>query len=357
MPSDDALDALVIGAGQAGLATAYHLRRHGARFVVVDAAPEIGHAWRSRWTSLRLFSPAQYDNLPGMAFPAPADTYPTKDQAADYLVAYAQRFELPVLLGCRVHRLERADDGFAVHTSQGLLRARRVIVATGPFQQPAVPALAGRLPEPVRQLHSAEYRSPADIPGGNVVVVGAGNSGRQIAVELAATHQVTLAVGTEALELPQRILGHDLFWWLIHLGAITKTQDSFIARRMRARGDLVIGSPMTQVRRAGVRVAGRATDVDGAALTFSDGAKVEPSTIIWATGFRTDYSWIDVPQAVREGRIIHKRGVTPTPGLGFVGLPWQHTRGSALLGFVQDDAEWVVVRLTTERPLAGAPLA
>ena len=210
--ADDALDVLVIGAGQAGLATAYHLRRAGSRFLVVDAGSEIGGSWRSRWDSLRLFTPAQYDALPGLTFPAPPDTYPTKDQVADYLQDYAARFDLPVLLSCAVERVVRTGDRFSVHTSQGLLRARRVVVATGPFQKPAVPAIGAGLGPDVVQLHSASYRNPSVLPSGGAVVVGAGNSGRQIALELSETHAVTLAVGTGPLELPQRLLGRDLFW-------------------------------------------------------------------------------------------------------------------------------------------------
>src|SRR3712207_222956 len=165
---DDCLDVIVIGAGQAGLAIGWHLRRQDVRFLIVDSAPEIGHSWRTRWDSLRLFTPAQYDNLPGMDFPAAADTYPTKDQVADYLAAYAAHFQLPVLVACAVSRLERRDNRFHVHTSQGLLRARQVVVATGPFQRPVVPAVAQGLPDDVVQLHSAEYRNPSQLPGGPV---------------------------------------------------------------------------------------------------------------------------------------------------------------------------------------------
>ncbi|HEU4842411.1 MAG TPA: NAD(P)-binding domain-containing protein, partial [Ilumatobacteraceae bacterium] len=193
-------DVIAIGAGQAGLALGHHLARRGADFVLLEGTSEIGHSWRSRWDSLRLFSPAEYDGLPGMPFPAPADTYPTKDEVADYLAAYATRFELPVLLDCRVQRLEHADGRYLVHTSQGTLTAHQVVVATGPFQTPATPGLASGLDPDVVQLHSSAYRNPADIPAGPVVVVGAGNSGRQIALELATTgvHQVTLATGTES---------------------------------------------------------------------------------------------------------------------------------------------------------------
>ena len=346
--ADDALDVLVIGAGQAGLATAYHLRRAGFRFLVVDARSEIGGSWRSRWDSLRLFTPAQYDALPGLPFPAPAGTYPTKDQVADYLQDYAARFDLPVLLSCAVHRVVRAADRFSVHTSQGLLRARRVVVATGPFQKPAVPAIGAGLGPDVFQLHSASYRNPAQVPAGRVVVVGAGNSGRQIALELSETHDVALAVGTEPLELPQRPLGRDLFWWLTRLGAINKAESSMLARRMRARGDIVIGSPMRELRAAGVDIRPRLIAASAETLTFRDGSTVTPAAVVWATGFRGDYSWIEIPGVVVDGKVAHRRGVTEVPGLSFIGLPWQHTRGSSLLGFVKDDAEWLVDQMSHE---------
>ena len=336
----DPLDVIVVGGGQAGLATAYHLRERGLRFLVVDAGPSLGHSWRSRWDSLRLFTPAEHDGLPGMDFPAPAGTYPTKDEVADYLATYAARFELPVLLDCAVTRLEREADGFAVHTSQGLLRARHVVVATGPFQTPAVPRVAAGLGPEVVQLHSSAYRNPADLPSGEVVVVGAGNSGRQIALELAATHDVSLAVGTESLELPQRLLGRDLFWWLTRLGVITKTADSRLARRMRARGDLVIGTPLSRLRRSGVRIRPRLVSASGSEVGFESGV-ARPAAVVWATGYRADHSWIDVPGAVIDGAVVHERGISPVPGLAFVGLPWQHTRGSALLGFVREDAAWI----------------
>jgi len=335
-------DVVVIGAGQAGLATAYHLRRHGLRFLVVDAAPEVGHSWRTRWDSLRLFTPAEHDGLPGFPFPAPAGTYPTKDEVADYLAAYAERFELPVRLGCAVRRLRRTASGFALETGQGVLHAGQVVVATGPFQVPVVPApLADPLGPEVTQLHSSAYRRPGDLPSGPVLVVGGGNSGRQIALELAATREVTLSVGFRESELPQRLLGRDLFWWLTRLGLLSRTADSRLARRMRARGDLVIGSPLAGLRRAGVAIRGRAVSSSAGEVRFEDGTSVRPTSVVWATGFRPDLDWIDVPGVVVDGRVVHRRGITDAPGLSFIGLPWQHTRGSALLGFVRDDAEHV----------------
>ncbi|GAA3801152.1 NAD(P)/FAD-dependent oxidoreductase [Nocardioides panacisoli] len=346
---DDALDVLVIGAGQAGLAVAYHLRQAGLRFLVVDGAAEVGSAWRSRWDSLTLFTPAQYDALPGMAFPARADTYPTATDVADYLEAYALRFDLPIVLNTRVTRLRRDGGRYLVDTSEGPQHARQVVVATGPFQTPVVPAISADLGDGVRQLHSAEYRNPAQIGAGPVVVVGAGNSGRQIALELAATHQVILAVGSEPMQLPQRILGRDLFWWLSKSGLLSKAADSRVARRMRARGDLVIGTPLVELRNAGVEIRPGLTAAHRNGLTFADQTHCQLATVIWATGYRSDYSWIDVPGSVadHEGRhtVEHDRGMTTVPGLTFIGLPWQHTRGSALLGFVKDDAKWVAERV------------
>ena len=342
----DVLDVLVIGAGQAGLAVAYHLRQAGLRFLVVDAAVEVGAAWRSRWDSLTLFTPAQYDALPGMAFPAPADTYPTAADVADYLQSYATVFELPILLNTRVSGLERHGEEFAVATGRGLLHARQVVVATGPFQTPVTPAISADLGSDVRQLHSTEYRNPDQVDPGPVVVVGAGNSGRQIALELSAAHEVTLAVGTAAMQLPQRMLGRDLFWWLLKSRLLSKTADSRVARRMRARGDLVIGSPLGDLRDAGVDIRPRLTGTNGDQVTFADQTQVRPATVIWATGFRSDYSWIDIPDVITERGVEHERGITRVPGLTFIGLPWQHTRGSALLGFVERDAEWLAARIT-----------
>jgi putative flavoprotein involved in K+ transport len=351
--SDDCLDVIVIGAGQAGLAIGWHLRRQDVRFLILDGAHEIGHSWRTRWDSLRLFSPAQYDNLPGMDFPAPADSYPTKDQVADYLSAYAQEFELPVLLSCTVARLERHAGRFLVHTSQGTLQTRQVVVATGPFQRPVIPAVAAGLPPEVVQLHSADYRNPAQLPDAPVVVVGAGNSGLQIAAELAASREVSVAIGAESLHLPQRVLGRDLFWWLTRLGVITRPADSFLARRMRSRGDLVIGSSTKALVRAGVRLRPRVVSASADGLTYADGTTGHAGAVVWATGFRNDYSWIDVPGLVRDGRVEHKRGVTEIPGLYFLGLPWQHPRGSALLGFVRHDAAWLADQLAVQRTSSG----
>jgi putative flavoprotein involved in K+ transport len=340
------VDVLVIGAGQAGLAVGWHLREQGiTSFLLLDAGSEVGHVWRSRWDSLRLFTPAEYDALPGMPFPAPAGTYPIKDEVADYLRGYAIAFELPVRLNTRVTRLTKTGDTFHADTSTGPVTARQVVIATGPFQTPVIPRIGDGLAADVVQVHSADYRNPDQLPDGPVLVVGAGNSGLQIACELAATRPVTVAVGTRPPMLPQRFLGRDLFWWLTRLGLITKTADSRLARRLQKRGDLVIGTRWRDLTRLGIQVRPRLDDVDLTTAMFADGSVTQVAAVVWATGFRPDYSWLDVPGAVVDDKVANERGISAVPGLSVLGLPWLHTRGSALLGYVKDDAAWLAYHI------------
>jgi putative flavoprotein involved in K+ transport len=352
----DVLDVIVIGAGQAGLALGYHLTHSGKDFVILDAGPEVGHAWRTRWDSLRLFSPAEYDALPGMPFPAPAGTHPSKDDVADYLRDYAQHFRLPVRVHSAVTRLHRDEGCFAVSTATGTVRARQVVVATGPFQRPHIPAIASQLPSDVVQLHSAEYRNPTQLPGpGRVLVVGAANSGLQIAAELAATQPVTVAVGSRPMELPQRVLGRDLFFWLTKSGFFSVPSGSRIARRLRARGDLVIGTRTRALRRLGIDFRPRLTGVTGRTARFADGTNLEFDSVVWATGFRPDYRWLHIPGVVVDGEVRHDAGVTGVTGLYFLGLPWQTCRGSALLGFVGADAATLSLQMAADERRSHRP--
>ena len=348
-PGDGSLDVLVVGAGQAGLAIAWYLARQGLRFMVLEAAGELGHSWRSRWDSLTLFSPAQYDALPCMPFPAPADTYPTKESVADYLRAYADAFRLPIRLNARVTSLSRSKDGFEVRTADETFSARRVVVATGPFQVPFVPAAAAGLDSAVAQIHSADYRNPQALPDGPALVVGSGNSGLQIAEELSASRPVDVSVGTNPPMLPQRLLGRDLFWWLTHLGLMRVPAESRVGRRVQSRGEFVIGTNRRSLTRAGITFRPRLVGADGRTVRFADGSTVDVAVVLWATGYRSDHSWISVPGVVRDGRVAHRRGLTDTAGLYFLGLSWQHTRGSALLGFVDDDAGHIADHIAADR--------
>ena len=343
-PANAAFEVIVIGAGQSGLAIGRQLQQRGRTFLIVDAGGEVGHVWRSRWDSLTLFTAARYCGLPGLPFPGDPDNYPTKDAAAQYLRHYATTFGLPIRHNTRV---SRNRTGFTVHTDGQTLRAAQVVVATGPFQNPVIPAVAEAIGPHIPQLHSSAYRNPDQLPDGPVLVVGAANSGAQIAAELHQSRPVALSGGSATRALPQRVLGRDLFWWLTATGLISAPRESRLGRRFRNRGELVIGTNLKQLARSGVTMHPRVAAADTTTVTFADGTTTSPAAIIWATGYRSDYSFIDVTGAIdAAGAPVHERGVSPVPGLYYLGLPWQHTRGSALLGFVGADAAHIAEHIT-----------
>jgi putative flavoprotein involved in K+ transport len=340
----DRYEVVVVGAGQAGLAMGYFLARQGRRFVILEGGSALAPAWRARWDSLTLFTPRRYDGLPGLPFPGDPDGYPARDEVISYLEQYAARFELPVELNRAARSLKRGDDAYVVELDDGSVEAEQVVVATGPFQTPRLPGFARALAPEVVQMHSAAYRNPGDVPDGAVLVVGGGNTGFQIATELAPIRQVHLSVGSRQTPLPQTFLGRDLFWWLQKTGLLQKTADSRIGRRAQQR-DVLIGSNPRALRRNGVQIRPRASGAAGRTVSFEDGSRLEADAVIWATGFGLDHSWIDLPVAAERGRLSHTRGVSELPGLYFLGLPWQHTRGSALLGWVEDDASYLAGRI------------
>jgi putative flavoprotein involved in K+ transport len=345
-------EVVVVGGGQAGLAIGYFLAQQGCDFTILEAAEEPAAAWRERWDSLKLFTSARYDALPGLAFPGDPDRYPTRDEVAEYLTDYARQFELPVELGSRVRSVCKSDDGYLVELDDRAYQADQVVIATGPFQVPRVPPIAERLGGEVVQLHSSAYRRPDAISAGPVLVIGGGNTGYQIAEELSSLYEVNLAIGSRQTPLPQRILGRDLFWYLEATGLIRKTTASRIGRRMAGRDTLIGSTPRALRRKHGVELHERAVDATGSTVTFSDGTALDVGSIIWATGFELDHSWIDVPVFDDKGRPVHRRGVTESPGLYFLGLTWQHTRGSALLGWVKDDAEHIARQISVLQPSA-----
>ena len=340
-------EVVVVGGGQAALAIGYHLAQQGRDFTILEAAAEPAAAWRQRWDSLRLFTPARYDALPGLAFPGDPDRYPGRDDVVAYLTDYARRFDLPVELDSPVRAIRKSGESYLVELEDRAYEAQQVVVASGPFQVPFVPAIAERLGPEVAQLHSTAYRSPDALPDGPVLVVGGGNTGFQIAEELSASREVHLSIGSRQTPLPQRILGRDLFWYLDVTGLIRKTTASRIGSRMAGRDTLIGSTPRALRRRHGVELHDRAVDASGSAVSFGDGTRVDVEAVVWATGFRVDHSWVDVPVFDEDGRLVHRRGVTESPGLYFLGLTWQHTRGSALLGWVKDDAEYIAQRINT----------
>jgi putative flavoprotein involved in K+ transport len=334
-------EVAIVGAGQAGLALGHYIAEKGRSFTILERAGSIGVAWRERWESLTLFTPRRYDSLPGLPFPGDPDGYPGREEVIAYLEQYAQTFALPIELDSGVRRLAADDGRFRLELDGRTITADHVVVATGPFQAPFVPKVASGLAADVWQSHSTGYRRPADVPDGTVLVVGGGNTGFQIAKELSATHEVHLSVGTRQKPLPQRLLGRDLFWWLTKTRLIEKTVDSRLGQRMRHRDTLIGSSPRELRRHFRVEVRPRAVGADGRTVRFEDGSELEVDAVIWATGYRPDYSWIDLPAFDSDGHLRHQRGVTVIPGLYFLGLTWQHTRGSALLGWVKDDAKFI----------------
>src|ERR687888_2300465 len=340
------IEVAVIGAGQAGLAAGYFLARAGRCFVILERAAEIAPAWRERWESLTLFTPRRYSALPGLPFSDDPEGYPTRDEVVAYLERYAETFELPVELNSEVKQLERGDDGrFRIGIDGRMIEADQVVVATGPFQRPYVPRLAEELAGDVFQTHAVGYRRPDQVPEGTVLVVGGGNTGFQIAKELSATHNVVLAIGSRQKPLPQRLLGRDLFWWLTKVRILDKTVESRLGRKLSTRETLIGSSPRELKKRYGVEVKPRVVNADGHTVRFDDGSDLDVDAVIWATGYRPDYSWIDAPVVDADGRLRHRRGVTDSPGLYLLGLTWQHTRGSALIGWVKDDAEFIAERI------------
>jgi putative flavoprotein involved in K+ transport len=348
-------DVAVVGAGQAGLATGYLLSKQGRSFVILDGADSLGAAWAKRWASLVLFTPRRYDALPGLAFPGDPDGYPSRDEVVAYLTLYASTFELPVELDSSVWSMTKVEDRFVLELDERTIEADAVVVATGPFQTPRVPRLAADLAPDVFQIHSADYHVPNEIPSGTVLVVGGGNTGFQIASELSSTHEVHLSIDSRQTSLPQRLVGHDLFWWLGKTRVLARTVDSTLGRRLSAR-DALIGSSRRALRRQGVAMEARTAGASGDTITLGDETELAVDAVIWATGFDLDHSWIELPVRAADGGIFHRRGVTDIPGLYFLGLPWQHTRGSALLGWVKDDAEYIAAQIAMSPIVAATSL-
>ncbi len=357
---------LVVGGGQAGLSVGYHLRRLGLPFLILEANARIGDAWRTRWDSLRLFTPARFDGLAGMPFPAPATSFPTKDEMAAYLEAYAARFELPVRTGVRVERLARRGDRYLLEAGDERFEAENVVVAMATYQRPRVPAFAKELDAGVVQLHSSEYRNLAQLRAGGVLVVGAGNSGGEIALEVARGGHPTWLSGREVGQIPFRIGG--LAARLILARLVLRvvfhrvlTVDTPIGRKVRP-AVVSKGGPRIRVRSADLAAAGvgRLPRVAGVrdGLPVLDGGHVLPvANVIWCTGFHPGFSWIDLPIFGPDGEPMHDRGVVAAePGLYFVGLHFLYAMSSTMIHGVGRDAEHVArtVALRASAPAAVA---
>lgn len=355
------IDTVIIGAGQAGLATGYHLQRRGIPFVILDAAGRVGDNWRRQWDSLRLYSPAQVDGLPGLPFPARRWTFPGKDAVGDYLETYARTFDLPVRLGTRVRALDPDGDGYVVSTDRGRYTCRNVVVCTGTFGRTgAVPDLAAELDPAILQLHSSEYRRPSQVNDGPVLVVGASHSGTDIAYELAETHPTVLA-GRDCGEIPPRLESpafRVVFPVMLFAWRHVLTRRTPVGRKLV--GELRNhGGPMLRVKRRDLvdrgveRVTSRVEEVrDGRPVV--DGTPRDVSTVVWATGFRQTFDWIHLPVLGADGWPKEMRGVVAeAPGLFFCGLCFQYAFSSMVLPGVGRDAAYVADRITARSRRLG----
>jgi putative flavoprotein involved in K+ transport len=350
----DNVETVVIGAGQAGLATAYHLTRKGHSTLVLEAFPRVGDVWRRRFDSLRLFSPSQYDGLPGWDMPLPKWTYPTKDQLADYLEEYSERFNLPVRTGVSVERVERHEGVYVVVTPDGPIACDNIVVATGTWQVPFVPELAADLDASIVQLHSAQYRNLGQLQPGPALVVGAAHSGGDLALELSDAHQTTMA-GPIRGELPFDIEGARAKVALPFLWAAANhilTVGTPMGRKAREHV-LSHGGPLLRVKKDDLLAADvdvvehKVTGVQDGRPVLADGRVLDVRNVVWCTGFRHDMTWIEVPLEVdpESGLPVHDRGVTDQPGLYFVGLPFLSRFASTLVGGAGRDAAHIAKHL------------
>lgn len=336
-------DLAIIGSGQAGLATAYHAKQAKLDYIVLEAGDTVGHSWRNRYDSLELFTPRAYSSLPDMPMSGDQNGYPTKDEVADYLDAYAAQNDLNIALSEPVTDMQRYGQLFEIATSKGTYKSRSAVVATGPFQTPRTPEWHTDLA--IQQMHGADYRNPAQITGEKVLVVGGGNSGAQIAEELAADHDVTMAVAGDMRFMRAKILGKSLFWWLDATGLLNAPTDSLGAKLLRKRGDPIIGTNLKSLIAEGkITVKPVAESGTGETITFADATSGTFDSVIWCTGYTLEYPWLNMPEAFDErGLPKQQQGISVSvEGLCFMGLGWMRSRNSALIGGVGRDAEHII---------------
>jgi putative flavoprotein involved in K+ transport len=354
----ESISTVIVGGGQAGLVMGYYLRQAGEQFVILDAELRIGDVWRHRWDSLKLFSFPKYSSLPG--WPMQVSSFPSHNEMADYLEAYAQRFDLPVRSGVRATRVSRSGSGFRVETSNGVLQCNRVVIATGGYNRPVVPPFATELAPGIRQLHSSAYQNPSQLAG-TVVVVGAGNSGAEIALEAARSGHQTWLSGRHPGQVPFRIETRRakllvpivMFAFRRVLNLDTPLGRKF-ARQAIEHGTPLVRTKQSDLDAAGVQRVGRIAGVrDGLPITEDDQV-LEPQTVVWCTGYRPDYSWIELPVADEDGHPITERGVSPAAGLYFIGVEFQYAVASSTIQGLDQDARYLM-RAMARQP-SGQPV-
>jgi putative flavoprotein involved in K+ transport len=356
-PATERFETVIVGAGQAGLSVGHHLARHDRPFLIVDANDRVGDNWRRHWDSLRLYSPACLDGLPGMPFPAPAWSFPTKDETAEYLEEYATRFELPIRSRTRVQAISKNGHGYVVACGDRRLEAENVVVATGTFGRPRTPAFAAELDPGIRQLHSSEYKNPDSLRDGPVLVVGAAHSGADVAMDVARDHETVLC-GRDTGQVPFDIegrAGRAVWRVLSFIARRVLTTRTPIGRKMRSE-IRSHGGPLLRYKRADLAAAGvdrvtaRVVGVRDGQPLLDDGRALDVANVIWCTGFKQDFSWIELPITGEDGWPHEERGVVPSArGLYFTGLAFQYAFSSMLILGAGRDAEHVAKHIIARR--------
>lgn len=321
-------DLVIVGAGQAGIAQGYYLKQESLSFTMLESNGKVGDSWRNRYDSLVLLTSRRYSSLPEFQMKGPAEGFPTKDELANYLEQYVTHFDLPVKLNTNVRNIKKKHDRFVIETNQGNIETSQVVIASGAFQKPFIPPVTIDHGEKTFQVHSSLYFSPKKIPKGSVLVVGGGNSGAQIAVELAQERNVTLAMSHPFKFLPLRFLGKSIFYWLNLVGLLYAGVDTKKGTWFRRQSDPIFGKELkTLIASQKINIKPKVVTVEGKDVLFEDNSKHSFENIVWSTGFIHSYEWIHIKGVTSaNGEPIHKRGVSPIKGLYFIGLPWQSTR-------------------------------
>ncbi|PKH52723.1 potassium transporter Trk [Tenacibaculum sp. Bg11-29] len=338
------LDYIIIGGAQAGLSMAYHLKKMDKDFLVLDGEKEIGASWLNRWDSLKLFTPTEYNHLPGLKFDAPKGHYPTKFEVSDYFKTYVEKNSIPVQLNTLVTSVRKTEKGFHVTYKEGEVEAKNVIIATGPFHIPYTPPCHTKISEGILQMHSNYYKSAAQLKEGDALVVGGGDSGYQILNEISkdTSRKVYFSGDTTVKSLPQQFLGKTLWWWFTIIGFLSYSKYSWIGKKISSFSQPVIGTDVKEIlSRKNVICVGRTKDALNNDITFEKSKVSSIKNIIWSTGYRPNFKWIEGLELDENSYPKNYRGVSNIEGLYFIGLPWMFTRGSATLGGVSKDASYL----------------
>lgn len=339
------LDFVIIGGAQAGLSMAYHLKKMEKSFIVVDGEEEIGASWLNRWDSLKLFTPTEYNHLPGLKFNAPKGHYPSKYEVSDYFKSYVKKFDIPVQLNTLITSVKKSVKGFHVIYNEGEILAKNIIVATGPFHIPYTPPCHTKLSDEVLQMHSNYYKNSKQLQEGDVLVVGGGDSGYQILDEISKDKKsktVYFSGDTKVKTLPQQFLGKTLWWWFTLIGFLKFNKYSWIGKKISTSLQPVIGTDVKEIlSRENVVTVGRTKDALDNEVVFENKKVTSIKNIIWATGYRPNFKWIEGLELDSDNYPKNYRGVSNIEGLYFIGLPWMYTRGSATLGGVSKDASYL----------------